>query len=273
MLKNIVFLVIFTIFGFIWFRNFEWRSIFFPIKDFAMLPDSLGIEYEDIFTKTDDGLTLNAWFIPAKDNTNLTIFFSHGNGGNISHRFDKITILRNLGLNVFIYDYRGYGKSQGRPSEEGIYLDAQAAYKYLTKEKGLNPDDIIAYGESLGATVTVDLASKVKLKALILEGAFTNAKEMSKEIYPFLPTFILKSKLDSISKIKNIHIPKLFIHSINDEIVPIHLNKKLFNAALGEKTFVTIAGGHNTSHIDSQKEYTQGIATFIAKITDLQYNK
>jgi len=256
--------------GLLWFRYFEWKSIFFPTREIFDTPKAFGFDYEDIYIKTEDGQTINAWFIPAKNNTNLTILFSHGNGGNISHRIDKITILRNLGLNVFIYDYRGYGKSQGKPSEEGIYLDIQAAYNYLIKEKGLKPDDIIAYGESLGAAVNVNLASQVKLKALILEGIFSNAKDMSKEVYPFLPVFLIRSKFDSLSKIKQITMPKLFIHSKDDEIVPIHLSKKLFNAAPGEKTFTTIAGGHNTCHIDSQDEYIKSIASFVEKLNNLE---
>lgn len=269
MLKNIIFLSIILALGFVWFRYFEWKSIFFPTREFSYTPDNSGLEYEDVFMKTQDDQKINAWFILAR-NSSFTLLFCHGNGGNISHRVGKIEILNKLGLNIFIFDYRGYGKSEGRPSEQGIYLDAQAAYGYLTKEKNVSPEGIIVYGESLGAAVAVDLASKVELKAMILEGAFSCAKDISREIYPFLPTFILKSKFDSLSKIKKITSPKLFIHSVNDEIVPIHLSHKLFNAAPEPKTFRTIGGGHNTCHMDSQKEYTESIGTFIDSLKDLK---
>ena len=269
MLKNIIFYSIVLVLAFVWFRNFEWRSIFFPTREFSYAPDVSGLEYEDVFMQTQDGQKLNAWFIPAKKSS-FTLLFCHGNGGNISHRGGKIEIINKFGLNMFIFDYRGYGKSEGRPSEQGIYLDGRAAYDYLIKEKNIAPENIILYGESLGAAVATDLASKVEIRAIILEGAFTSAKDMSREIYPFLPTIFLKSKLDSLSKIKKIASAKLFIHSANDEIVPIHLSHKLFNAAPEPKTFRTIGGGHNTCHMDSQKEYTESIATFVDSLKDLK---
>ncbi|MBL7131383.1 MAG: alpha/beta hydrolase [Candidatus Omnitrophica bacterium] len=268
MLKNIIFVICFFVLMAIWFRYFEWRSIFFPAKDLSYTPDTFDLEYEDIFLTTKDGLKIYAWFISANSNMRYTLLFSHGNGGNISHRISKIVMLNKLGLNIFIYDYRGYGKSEGRPSEAGIYLDAQAAYNYLTKEKGISPDNIIAYGESLGSTVSIDLASKVKLKALILEGAFSRGKDMAGEIYPFLPSCFIHTKFDSLSKIKNMTIPKLFIHSSNDEIVPIQLSRKLFDAAPDPKTFTTLGGGHNTSFIDSQNKYIEGISSFIDTFGD-----
>ena len=268
MIKNIISLVFIFILLAFWFRNFELRSIFFPTKDFSEVPDSFGFEHEDIFLKTRDGLKINAWFVPAKESyaTKHTILFSHGNGGNISHRISKIAILNQLGLNVFIYDYRGYGKSEGRPSEAGIYLDAQAAYNYLTKEKGVSADKIIGYGESLGCAVTVDLASRVKLKALILEGAFSRAKDMAGEIFPLFPSFLFHSKFDSLTKIRAITIPKLFIHSSNDEIVPIQLCRKLYDAAPAPKFFTTLEGGHNTSFLDCESKFREGITSFIDKI-------
>lgn len=269
MLKNIIFIISVIAFLAIWFRYIELRSIFFPSRDFSFTPNDIGLKFQDIFFKTQDGLNINAWFIPSNTPTSsYTLLFSHGNGGNISHRISKIEMLNKLDLNIFIYDYRGYGKSQGRPSEAGIYLDTEAAYSYLVQEKNIKPDTIIAYGESLGSTASIDLASKVKLKALILEGAFSNAKDMAKEVYPFLPGFFIKTKFDSLNKIKNITAPKLFIHSSSDEIVPIELGKKLFDAAKEPKFFKTIGGGHNTSFIDSENEFKNSISSFINRIKD-----
>lgn len=266
MLKNIIFLIFVCLLLILFFRYFEWHSIFFPTKDFSYTPKTLNLEFEDIFLVTKDGLKINAWYVPAKTGRGYTLLFSHGNGGNISHRISKIAILNKLGLDVFIYDYRGYGKSEGRASEAGIYLDAQSAYDYLTKEKGIAPDKIIAYGESLGAAVSVDLASKEKLKALILEGAFSRAKDIAGEVYPFLPSFLVYSKFDSMTKIRDITLPKLFIHSSNDEIVPMHLSRKLYDKALEPKFFTTLEGGHNTSFIDSQSKFTDGISSFMDKL-------
>jgi len=268
MIKNIICLIFIFVLLTVWFRYFEWRSIFFPTKDFPESPGTFGFVYEDIFLKTKDGLKINAWFIPTKESspTKYAILFSHGNGGNISHRTGKILILNRLGLDVFIFDYRGYGKSESRPSEIGIYLDAQAAYNYLIKEKGISPDNIIAYGESLGGAVAVDLASKVKLKALILEGIFTHVKDMAREIFPFLPSFFIHSKFDSLVKIKDVTIPKLFIHSLTDEIVPIHLSRKLFEAAPEPKSFTTLEGGHNTAYVDSSAKFKESIVSFINEL-------
>jgi len=268
MIKNTILIIVFFFFLVFWMRYFEWRSLFFPTRESSYTPETFNLEYEDIFLKTQDGLQINAWFIPAKaaKSEEFTILFSHGNGGNISHRISKIAILSELGLNVFIYDYRGYGRSQGRPSESGIYLDARAAYNYLTSERGISTDKIIAYGESLGAAVTVDLAAKVELRALILEGAFSRAQDMAKEIYPFMPSFLIYSKFDSLAKIKNITFPKLFIHSLSDEIIPIELARKLFNQAPDPKLFITIDGSHNLSFIDSHNQVKVSISEFLDKL-------
>jgi fermentation-respiration switch protein FrsA (DUF1100 family) len=266
MLRNITLIILVLGSLIIWFRYFERRSLFFPTKDFSYTPKEVGLQYENVFIKTKDGLKIKAWFIPANPVAHHTIFFSHGNGGNISHRISKIVILNKLGLNVFIYDYRGYGKSEGKPTEAGIYLDGNAVYDYLTKKKGIPEDSIIAYGESLGAAVAVGLASKAKLEALILEGAFSSAKDMAGELFPFIPSFLFHSKLDSLTKIKNVIIPKLFIHSSNDEIVPIQLSRKLYNMAPHPKFFTTLGGGHNTCFMDSQKEYIESISSFVSKL-------
>jgi len=268
MFKNIIFVICIFILVSVWFRYFEWRSIFFPMKDFSYTPKEFGLEYEDVFLRTKDGLEINAWFIPAKGSPSqkYTLLFSHGNGGNISHRISKIVILNQLDLNIFIYDYRGYGKSEGRPSEKGFYLDTQAAYDYLIKDKGINADSIIVYGESLGGAVAVDLASRERLKALILEGVFSRTKDMAREIYPFLPSIFIHNKFDSLGKIKNIKIPKLFIHSSIDEIVPIHLSRRLYDAALQPKSFTTVEGGHNTICMDSPLKFKESIALFIDEL-------
>ncbi len=226
------------------------------------MPSDSGLEFQDLYFTTPDGEKLNAWFFPSKGAKKSLLFF-HGNAGNISHRLEKISIFKKLGLQVFIIDYRGYGKSSGKPSENGIYLDAQAAYDYLVKEKKFSPDNIILFGESLGAQAAVDLASKNQVGAIILEGNFTSAKDMSREIYPFLPTIFLSVKFDSLSKIAKVNCPKLMIHSRNDEIVPFRLGEKLFNAAGGPKTFLAIYGGHNSSFIDSEDLFTSKIREFI----------
>ena len=250
------------LFVFLYVKYIEKRGIFFPYRLVEVLPSASGLEFEDISFVTPDKEELNAWFFPSPGAKKVLLFF-HGNAGNISHRLEKISIFKKLGLQVFIIDYRGYGRSSGKPSENGIYIDAQASYDYLISEKKFSPENVILFGESLGAQAAVDLASKNQVAAIILEGSFTSAKDMSRAIYPFLPTIFLSVKFDSLAKITKIRCPKLIIHSRNDEIVPFRLGEKLFDAAPGPKTFLAIYGGHNSSFIDSQDLFVSKTKEFI----------
>ena len=265
MLRIIIFLILFLIFGFSLIRYIESKSIFYPDKEILVTPKQVDLNFEDIFFKTEDNILLNGWFIP-HDDAKATIIFCHGNAGNISHRLEKIAVFYHLGLNTFIFDYRGYGNSQGHPTEKGIYLDAQAAYDYLISREGIDKDRIISFGSSLGGAAAVDLSTKRKVAALIIDSTFTNAKDMAKIVYPFIPTFVYSTKFDSLSKVKQLNIPKLFIHSINDEIVPFKLGEKLFNAACQPKESLKIIGGHNQGFIESRNLILEKIESFLGQI-------
>jgi hypothetical protein len=255
----------FLIFAYI--KYVERKGIYYPTKEIDLTPASLGLEYEDIFFKTTDGLKLNGWFIPAETSRG-TLLFCHGNAGNIGHRLDKIILFHDLHLDTFIIDYRGYGQSEGAPSENGIYLDAEAGYNYLVNERNIKPEQIILYGESLGCGVIIDLAAKKRVGALIAEGAFSRGKDMAKRIYPFLPSFLFSNSFDCLAKIKKIDAPKLFIHSTDDEIVPYSLARRLYNAADEPKYFAELRGDHNNAFMQSQKEYVSSINSFIKKLKD-----
>lgn len=246
-------------------RYIERRSLFYPAKEIEYLPKDLGLVSEDIFFKTPDNLKLNGWFISAKD-ARYTILFCHGNAGNISHRLEKLKFFQELGNNVFIFDYRGYGRSQGSPFEKGLYHDVQGAYDYLLSKK-ISPERIIGYGESIGGAVIIDLASQKRLGGLIIEGTVSNAKDMVRIIYPFLPYWVLSSRWDSLNKIKSITIPKLIIHSINDEIVPYKLGRKLFESAPEAKEFLKIQGGHNSCFFESEQILREKIADFLKRLS------
>ncbi len=243
----------------------EKQSIYFPEKAIAATPSYLGLPFEDIYFKTADGVELNGWFIPAKQ-ASATLLFAHGNAGNISHRLEKITLFNKLGLDIFIFDYRGYGRSKGKPDEKGLYLDGKAAYDYLISQRKISAENILLYGESIGGTVIIDLATKVKIKALITEGTFTCAKDMIKVIYPFVPPAIFVSRFDSVSKIKNITAPKLIIHSVDDEMIPFSLAEKLFQAVAPPKQLLKIRGGHNSAFSDSEEIFLSGIREFLKSI-------
>lgn len=246
-------------------RYIETRGIFYPKKEIEVYPSALNLPYEDVYIKTEDGVRINGWFIP-RANAKYTLLFFHGNAGNIEHRLDKLVMLREAGVNIFIIDYRGFGKSEGRLTEEGFYLDANAAYNYLVNSRGIRPEQIILYGESLGTAVVIDLASKVKVAAIIAEGAFSGGRDMAKKIYPFLPAFLFSNKFNSLKKIKKVQAPKLFIHSINDEIVPFALVNKLYKAASGPKELIELIGAHNTAFLDSKEKYVSSISLFIEKL-------
>jgi len=262
-LTYILIVVIFNIFLYIKF--IEKKGIYYPYPQIERTPHNLGLDYQDIYIKNSDGLLLNAWFIPARD-AKYTIIFFHGNAGNISHRLDKISIFYNLGLSTFIFDYRGYGKSKGRPYEEGLYIDADAVYRYLINEIKVPADKIILYGESLGTAVAIKLASEVNVKAVILEGAFSKGRDMAKRFYPFLPYFLFSNSFDSLSRIKSIKYPKLFLHSIDDEIVPFDLAKKLYDDAPPPKELVKLSGSHNSCFMDIKESYISALDKFIKEL-------
>lgn len=265
MFKVIAYIAIAIVLVVGYIKYIESRGIFFPVKNIELTPEFINLAFEDTYIDTKDNIKINGWFIP-QGNAKYTVLFCHGNAGNIGHRLDKISLLHDIGLNLFLIDYRGYGRSQGEPSESGIYLDAEAAYDYLVNNRNIKPEYIVLYGESLGCAVAVHLASRVKIAGLILEGSFSKGQDMARKVYPFLPTFLFSNKFDSLTKIKEVTAPKLFIHSRNDEIVSFDLAKRLYNAAKEPKRFVEIMGSHNTAFLDSKPVFISSIALFIKEL-------
>lgn len=275
-MRYVVWIAIFTVVFLLWWVKYvERHNIYFPMKEIHTTPELIGLSHEEVYFRAPDDIQLHGWFIPNnmaeftppfRERAGFTILFCHGNGGNISHRLEKIELLHRLGLNVFIFDYRGYGKSKGSPSESGLYKDVDAAYHYLTEERKVSNHNIILYGESLGGAVAIDLAKGQDVRALITEEAFTSIKDMAKIVYPFVPSFLISNKFDSISRIKEVTCPKLIIHSINDEIAPFYLGQKLFDVAAPPKEFLKIRGSHNTAFLDSEEQLTEGIKSFLDEL-------
>lgn len=250
---------------FAYVKYIEHKGIYYPVKEISLYPSSAGMSFKDIYITTEDNVRINSWFI-SNQKAKYTLLFFHGNAGNIGDRLDKLQLLYQAGLNIFIIDYRGFGKSQGRPSEHGFYRDAFKAYDYLINTVGISPDHVILYGESLGSAIAMDLAFHKKVKALILEGAFSSGRDMAVRFYPFLPRFIFSNSFDSLTKVKEINAPKLFIHSLNDEIVPFNLAKKLYNNAEGPKEFLETRGDHNSTFLISREVYISSISAFIGRL-------
>ena len=225
----------------------EPQMIYFPMKEIESTPGKVGIKYEEVWLRTEDGTKINGWFVPNKNSRKVILFF-HGNGGNISHRLDKIGFFCALPANVFIIDYHGYGRSEGSPSEENLYRDAEAAYQYLISEKKFSPQQIVVYGSSLGGVVAVDLAVKEEIGALILQSTFTSAKDMAVRMNPLYrrPITWIRSDFDALGKIGKIKAPLLIIHSKQDEMIPYRMSLALFERASEPKGLLLLErGGHN----------------------------
>lgn len=250
---------------FIFIRFIEKKSLYYPLKKIEATPRDIGLDYEEVFITTKDSVLISGWYIPS-GSPGGTFLFSHGNGGNISHRLEKIKMFNDLHVNVLIFDYRGYGMSKGSPSEEGIYLDAEAVYDYLVNEKKVPPQKIIGYGESLGGTVMVDLAVKHEMGGVIIEGSFTSIKDMAKKHFPFIPAFVYKTAFNAQEKIGSVKAPTLHLHSSADEIVPYELGRRLFDSAPGLKEFVPLQGGHNDSFLISRDLFIEKIDEFISRL-------
>ena len=221
------------------------RLLYRPVRDVAFTPADLGLEFEEVAFQSGDGVSLSGWYVPAKD-ARFTLLYCHGNGGNIMHRLDSLHQFCKLGLSCFIFDYRGYGNSAGRPTEAGTYLDAQAAYDWLTRVKGVPAGQIVLFGRSLGGSIAAHLAGRVQARGLVVESAFTSYPDMGARFYPYMPVRLFaRFRYDTRACILQVRCPVMVVHSREDEIVPFEFGVRLFEAANEPKQLVEIAGGHN----------------------------
>jgi hypothetical protein len=253
-------------------RLFESNLIYFPGNQRVLIPppSSLGLPVERVEIPTEDGVRLVGWAIPAQsDSSGLWLLICHGNAGNLSE-FDRplhYARLRQLGLGLLVFDYRGYGESDGTPSEQGLYRDADAAYRFLREIRGVPADGIVVFGHSLGSAVAINLVSRQPVAGLIVEGALTSATDRGREIYPFIPIrWIARSRFSSIDKISGITVPKLFLHAAGDEVIPHAHGRRLFDAAQDPKTFVELQGGHGDAFDVDSAGYFGSIAKFLAAL-------
>ncbi len=237
----------------------ERQFIFFPMSPVERTPADLGIPFDDVYFDTDDGYTLNGWFIPASSadatssaaNADITLLWFHGNAGNIGHRVDDLALFHHLqGVNVFIFDYRGYGNSQGKPSERGVYQDSRAALAHLAGREDVDPDRIVYYGRSLGAAVAVELALHHRPDGMVLYSPFTSLNDMGAALYTFSPVRLLAgNRLDSLSRIRQYHGPLLVIHGEADEIIPIEQGRALYDAAPGPTYFYQLPWAYHNDRL------------------------
>jgi uncharacterized protein len=237
--------------------------IYFPTRNLSATPADAGLEFVDVAFEAEDGVTLHGWWVPGRSDE-VTLLWFHGNAGNLGDRVGLLELLHDeLGIGIFAIDYRGYGRSEGKPSEAGLYADAQAALEAAQSHAGATSEEIVIFGQSLGAAVAVELASSHSVRGVVLEAAFTSIRDMARHHYSFLPVGpLLRTSFDSRSRIATIDTPLLMIHGQNDDIVPLDMGRKLFEAAEEPKDFSNVEGaGHNDVYLKG--EFTAALKSFL----------
>jgi fermentation-respiration switch protein FrsA (DUF1100 family) len=237
-----------------------------PGRTLTVTPADVGMDYQDVSIETTDGVTLHGWFIVGR--SSRVLLFFHGNAGNISHRLDSIRQFQDLGLSVLIIDYRGYGQSEGRTTERGIYRDADAAWRYLIEGRGIVASDIVIFGRSLGASVASRLAAQTQPLALIVESSFTSVPDIAQDLYPWLPARWL-SRLSHATRdyIQDVRCPVLVVHSRDDEIIPFHHGEEIFASANELRTLLEIRGTHNDAFLRDERTYIGGLRAFLTGLS------
>ncbi|MBC7333937.1 MAG: alpha/beta hydrolase [Actinobacteria bacterium] len=260
------------------------KYIYCPTRQIIATPSDIGLQYDKVILNTADGIKLTGWYIPSIPSAEatltgtspqgtmtkepLTVLVFHGNGGNISHNLEVIEFFYNLGYCVFIVDYRGYGESEGRPTEEGTYLDALCSWEYLVTERKIIPKKIIIYGYSLGGAIACWLAAQKEVHpgALILDSTFTSVDDMASRLYPYLPVRrFLRYHYRTIDYIGSVTCPVLVIHSKTDDYIPYEHGLRLFKKANKPKEFLQTYGGHLDGFTVSREIYLKKIKSFASK--------
>ena len=274
-LKCVIRLAIAIVLLFVMLRWFEHSQVYYPSRELEAAPAELGRVFEDARFKAGDGVELHGWFFPADTNSpraRIAFLICHGNGGNVSHRLELCAALLKTGASVFVFDYRGYGQSHGRPGEEGTYRDAQAAHAWL-RQKGFRGGDIIAFGESLGGGVVSELALRETVGGLVLQSTFTSIPDIGAEIYPWLPVRWMSTiKYDTRAKLPRIKVPVLVMHSREDDLARFSHAEKNFAAANEPKAFCELNGGHNEA-VWEQTEFREAMEKFLKLLESGQSGK
>jgi fermentation-respiration switch protein FrsA (DUF1100 family) len=239
------------------------RFVFFPERQLAGSPADVGLRYEDVWFPAADNVRLHGWWVPGE--RAATVLWFHGNAGNISHRLEHLKLLHDaVGPTVLLVGYRGYGRSDGSPSEGGLYADARGALAYARSRGEVDRERIVYFGQSLGSAVAVELATRRSPRGLILETPFTSIQEMAAGILPGPLAHIVPRRFDNLDRIASIRCPMLFIHGDRDEVVPYEQGRRLFDAASAPKRFFTVAGArHNDAFVVGGKRYFDAVREFL----------
>ncbi|NIR60305.1 MAG: alpha/beta fold hydrolase [Gammaproteobacteria bacterium] len=242
------------------------RFVYKPRRTLARTPAALGLGYEEVTLRTDDGIDLHGWFLPSED-ARATVLYLHGNVGNIADALEQAQMLHGLGLAVLLFDYRGYGRSPGVTTESGTYRDAEAAWAHLTRERGVAPERVLLYGHSLGGPIAAWLAGRHRPAGVILEGTFTTFPEMAAAHFPLIPArWLVRYRYPTREYLREVQSPVLIIHSRDDAVAPLAEADELFGAirhALKER--LEIAGPHDGAALLSRDTVIPAIEGFVAR--------
>jgi fermentation-respiration switch protein FrsA (DUF1100 family) len=244
---------------------FEDRFVFFPTRELVTTPAAVGLAFEDVRFGPDG--RLHGWFVPGTGPT--TLLWLHGNAGNISYRVELLRRIRDgLGVSVFIFDYQGYGRSAGRPSERATYQDARAALAYLRSRGDLDERRIVYYGKSLGAAIATELAVEEPPYRLVVQSGFTSILDMARLHYPFLPLGgLLRTRYPSLERIGQVRVPVLVVHGDRDDVAPLAHGRRLYEAAAEPKRFLVVEGaGHNDVATVGGQRYLHALRELIADV-------
>jgi fermentation-respiration switch protein FrsA (DUF1100 family) len=250
-----------------WLLFNEDRMVYFPETGPVLVPHDLAVE--KVGFSAADGVRLTGWAVVPQSDTARWILILHGNAGNLATpgRPEHDRQMLGLGLGLLALDYRGYGESEGKPSEKGLYADARAAYDYLVKVRHIPANRIVIYGHSLGSAVAVELATEVPAAGLIIEGALTSVPDRGAELWPLIPVrLIARNRFASLDRIGKIKMPVLLIHGRDDLTIPIAHGRRLFEAAPEPRTFLEVAGGHDDAYSVGASEYQAGIRRFLQSL-------
>lgn len=241
------------------------RLLYHPTQSLPVTPADRGMPFEAVTFETEDGEVLHGWWLPVEPERGALLFF-HGNAGNIAGRLESAAQFLDLGLSVLIFDYRGYGQSTGAPSEEGLYRDAEAAWRYLTQERDRAPQRVVLFGRSLGSGPVTWLAARRQAGALILESAFTSVPDVAARQFPLVPVrWLARTQFDNRRRIPHVEVPLLVIHSPDDAVIPFVHGRRLYEAARSPKSFLRLTGGHNDGFLVSAPQYHQGLDAFLTR--------
>ena len=267
LIKGVIFLYALVLAFFFLFQD---KFLYHPTREIITTPAEDGLSFDEVVFHTAGGLRLTGWYVYAAPDKGLqargVVLFCHGNSRNISHRTDMLKIFAAMGLDTFIFDYRGFGESEGRPGEDGIYVDTQTAWDYLVKERKISPEKVIIYGRSLGGGAASKLATRVEPSAVVLESTFTSVPDLASEFYPYIPAKLLsRSSYDNIGRVGDIKAPLLIVHSRDDELIPISHGLELAKTAGSDALFVEITGSHNKGFESSGEAFSGPLSAFVTR--------